>query len=368
MALAFETGQTTGQLDLLAKLADFITNDAPASWTVQSLGSVGAISGFPLDQQLSIRMNNTGSAPAGNRKGYLHLISQLSDANPRMYFAPSTAYTDASTAWHSQSGGLGGTGWQGISIPKTASSPPMNYWFHCDINYLWVTVGIDGGWFQHLFFGSILAKNPAIITGEFQGLYCAGTIQFGQRNNTNHNYNVMTGGLIPPAQGLGLLQGIETPVGCLGRKAGGGASQPATGSARIRNTESEWLYVGHYDRLITVAPAGEAYRTFDIVDDGSSFIYSRAAVPASIPAQFDANIVTAMRRSWVSVKHPDKAGKFQDFGPIPGAYVTGTQVRAEAETIEIDGDYFIIFPLVRTRRVDHFFMNAGLAIQTVTPP
>lgn len=342
MALVKETGTATGQIDLLQKINDFIANDV-ANWSVQNFGSVGAISGFPNDRQLSI-VRNSGTAL------YVHLISQIDDARPRLYFAGSSAYSGNSTAWNSHASGYGPR-YGGLSLPpSTAGGDPFNYWFYATDDYFTGIIEIEGGWFQPFYFGGLLnpdgttAATTAVITG---------TIMYERRTHSQADYNSTS------QKGSNFLEDCVCPLGAMGINSLNLESGQA--GCAYRRPNGSWNQLGSWDEPLSVT---SAYRSYDRRWDDGFDEYPKSAIikPCWQVRNNSQNMLIPLHTVEVTQTGPT-SGKYNHQGTMLGVRACATDGIAEAGIVSSEGIDWRVFPAMRTRRIFHRHQWMGIAFQ-----
>ena len=333
MALVKEIGTAIGQRDLITKLKDFIA--ARTNWSNKEFTD-GGIGGRASDIQFTIQQ---GASPLM----YYSLITDVTNSRPRMQFAAHSSF-NATTIYHSHTGGYGSSRYEAISIARTSDdvggqpAKTFNYWFYCDDlddGYLIVVVevGQGEGWFQHFFMGKL-----ATYPGVSNGYYSHGTIGPALATDDRGNYNYAS-----TDHAMGAIHGLRF----------GGALLE---SGQLLDHVGTWRKVGSQ----TMEDFNDrAYATFCLNSNGVICEFNMHA------PNWDANaasISAPLMPSHMYVKKNGVTGKFAPMGRIPGVWHVCTESIAEAKLLTLGTNDYRIFPAIGSRRISRNGRYGGIAV------
>lgn len=328
MTLQYETGTSTGVLDLLVKLADFITANGQA--TTVARNETGPTGFDATDRIVSLSF----ATPAV----YCHFQSNVAHVSnaKRLYFEPSTGLSASGTPYHAHTGGYTGSandallGPSAISLPVSGST--FTYHFLHDDGWLYIALGMDGGFYQHAFAGQL-----DVVGSHAHGFLVQG---MASTTATAQDYDSTT----LSSSRLANSHPVAFPGG------------PSKGWGGLLNHSGVWVPTHQATDTAESGYKGYAIQGFGLGTSptryGSHHPYSLALPPQHL---FSANFVQPLLRVPWCEPHVTLAGSENNMalvGYVPGVYATSCEVLPENEVVTIGTDDYLILPS-RTRRVVH---------------
>lgn len=340
MTLQYETGTSSGTIDLLEKLADFIgaPGNKGQNTTVVREDAPGTITGHSNDQQLVLEFSTPGVIVA--------FQTDVDNATTphRIWFEPALSLGLAGTPYDGHTGGYAGghTSLTRSGISAPASGSTFTYHFFHDDGWLYIVLKFDGGYYQHAFVGQL-----EVIGSHNYGFYVCGMTS---KNVLTEDYNTTS-----------LSQSCFTQ--CHPIAGGSSASSTTRNGGSIRNHDGEWIPVhqgseGSEDDYKGFAQTLQGYPYYRYLNHR----YSLCSPPSH---HLSSNFVQAFRKTLVAEPHVTLAGSDSNMaiaGYVPGAFLTSNEVISEDAVLTIGSDDYIIFP-VRTRRIEHRERYTAIAVK-----
>jgi len=295
--MAYSTGSSTGQADLIGKIATFI--GTVSGWTIDYNGSAIDIG---ADTQLMFH----------NGDCYYTMVTRTTDATYNVMGVNAHTSINTGLAIGSQPGQPNGSNYGLWSIPKSGS---IAYYLFGNSAFLYFVAQM-GNWFQHLFMGQLSA-----IGGYSHRSLIASSVDWKSRSSETE-YNNAT------------LFSRQSPFG-------GSASSGSTvyGGYMLSDSGSWLTYKTGAPYAVTDAlPTGyiSEYGELNTYTFGMSWHWLR-------PCPFTWSPI--MMPVYVSTPHPTLSGRRCIAGYFPGIYMTRMDNISVSYEFTVDTDTYIAFPI-----------------------
>jgi len=337
MALVVENGIVAGQKALLSALNDHITNDV-AGWSVNQLTT------YEADPVFDPGVNEDWLVLRMGTEFYFHLESFIRSDRPRLKLGGSSAVdgSDGIFGGHTDQNPQYSKDVQFISmsLPKTDN---IEYWFHSDDNYLWISCLMSSGYWQHAFLGK-----PNLFAGTNNGFIVAGGVPRYGDSDANYDFDNTT------------LSGDNiysvNPVGPVSLVSG--------------SSQGSYYCFSHAGNWVEVCDDFQTSNAIGYISTNHSGSTAPSAGPGNFsvfmpPFQVHAtNIVATLNPVMLFMPHSTLTGRMAPYGNFPGAFYVWNENIAEQQVLTIGTDDYIVFPAMKTRRVVHRLQYAGIAIKT----
>ncbi len=333
MTIKMETGSANGQIDLVAKLANFVSTELTGMWVVTEHLTPGNVIGFASDAQVTLRM------VAPNDGVYFHLTSMITNTRPRMRLLASTAFTSGLAGENQPSLSASGNDRNtGISIPKDADAISFTYFFIASETYFYGVAKFASGSYQHFCMG-IADNYPGVNNGYWytgslmRGRWSQAVLDFDDFSSsasTGTHINLFNNGSTYGTAGDVSVMGAilrHDGVWCLIHANSNSATNASAFTSFLRSGTSKSMNVGDL-------PFGSSIPIFYSPDVVSN----------------QANIVTPLMPGYFITPKIGRAGWWTVQGAIPGARACWTEGYEEDEEITIGSQVWKLFPIYKSRR------------------